>query len=354
MADVTQIDDRYTLLRHLGKGFEGDATIYTDNLNNNTVVVKTFFGPSRNPMPSTYIDFFGRQTTQWPTEIPAMLSFSGFERKHGTGHNHGGLHVYKNGLVPVLDYFLLKNSSSPEVSSQQYTWSMVTPYIAGGTLSKLAPRLKQEIAWTPQDLDAKLRPTFLRLVSSLVKLHTRGYCHEDIKPDNLYALTPEHWLLGDLGNVRQLNHQYHFSSGWRQANQWSNCEHNDVRRALKSYMTLLRHGSVSSQEFDIEFYAERQSWSRLYWDFMRRPLYATEFIYLQESGKKPIINSGHGPAQVPGWTSSLPPEVVATAVERELTCTILKTTWKEWWALGGFWQRIPLEKSLVSRRSIER
>lgn len=106
---------------------------------------------------------------------------------------------------------------------------------------------------------------------SLKELHSHGLCHDNIKPDNIFVADTQHWLLGDLGNVRHFGHPWHTSDEWERRGQWAHCQFNDVRRVLKSYLSFIRDSCGDRSAFDQAFYAEERAWSRLYWAFTRAP-----------------------------------------------------------------------------------
>ncbi|KAF2461775.1 kinase-like domain-containing protein, partial [Lineolata rhizophorae] len=193
------IDDRYVFRKELGSGCEGTASIYTDQTTGEEVVVKTFFGTGRNAVPDAVGEVFAWRQSMWPAEIPALLLLSGFGGKNWTAKVHeSGSHG--SGYVPILDYFLVTRNERNESVAPQ--WHLVMPLVQRGTLQSLAGRVRAENPQPPHELDLSLRPTLRRLLRTLADLHARGYCHDDVKLDNVFALSRTHWLLGDLGNVR--------------------------------------------------------------------------------------------------------------------------------------------------------
>jgi hypothetical protein len=112
-------------------------------------------------------------------------------------------------------------------------------------------------------------------------MHTkRNLCHDDIKLDNVFltsfskGLVDTHWLLGDLGNARQLNHTYHTSRLWSHDNdQLADCRSNDAIHLVEVYVQFLRLGAsevpdVSKDDivpFDAAFFYQQEPWSRFYW-----------------------------------------------------------------------------------------
>ncbi|KAI5207685.1 hypothetical protein E4T38_03257 [Aureobasidium subglaciale] len=118
-------------------------------------------------------------------------------------------------------------------------------------------------------MDRMFRPSFSALLSTLTTLHSVNFCHDDIKPANIFiSEDPLHWLLGDFGNVREKQHVYHQSKVWKQQNQWEDCEENDERRLRMVYLSFLRSLHNDTGQFDREFLEKREGWTRVYWDFM--------------------------------------------------------------------------------------
>jgi hypothetical protein len=244
----------------LGSGCEGNTFAWND------MVVKTFKpkqSPFRNCLPR---DLAVRlqpdeseadiHTTRWPTEIPASLIA-------GT----------QQGFLMVKDVFFTR--SSPEQEAQ---WHLITPFMEGGTLQTLAKsvsRSQTDDAVSIRTLDTRFRPRFEELLATLQLLHNRGLCHDDVKPDNIFTTNSStkadgSWLLGDLGNVRQLSHPYHSSRLWRHSNgHLPDCRANDALRATKTYLQFLRHavdGSTSvTSEFDRALLEAQEPWARLLW-----------------------------------------------------------------------------------------
>jgi hypothetical protein len=194
--------------------------------------------------------------TRWPTEIPASLAM-------GT----------TQGFLPVGDVFFA--SSSP---NQEAQWHLVTPLMKGGTLQTLAntiARNQTDTESSRRTLDVRFRPRFDELLVTLRKLHDRGLCHDDVKLDNVFVDEPSteedgSWLLGDLGNVREVSHPYHASRIWTHSNkQLPDCRANDALRATKTYLQFLRHAVDSSRStrsgFDKALLKAKEPWARLLW-----------------------------------------------------------------------------------------
>lgn len=246
--------------RPLGSGCEGSTFVWNQH------VIKTFKpkgSPLRNCLPLELArdsKSNGRQTcspgTRWPTEIPASLAMGTIQ-----------------GFLPVGDVFYA--SFSPQQEAQ---WHLVTPLMEGGTLQALAKTMARNHTDTElaiRTLDVRFRPRFGELLGALRVLHSRGLCHDDLKLDNVFVAQPsgEHdgkWLLGDLGNVRELSHPYHASKIWTLSNkQLPDCRANDALRATKTYQQFLRHAVSNSRStesgFDKALLEAREPWARILW-----------------------------------------------------------------------------------------
>lgn len=244
----------------LGSGCEGSTFVWNQH------VIKTFKpegSPLRNCLPPELAgdsQSIERQTcspgTRWPAEIPASLVMGTIQ-----------------GFLPVGDAFYA--SASPEQEAQ---WHLVTPLMEGGTLQTLAKTMARSYTDTElsiRTLDVRFRPRFDELLGVLQVLHSRGLCHDDLKLDNVFVAQPstEHdgkWLLGDLGNVREVSHPYHASKIWMHSNrQLPDCRANDALRATKTYLQFLRHAVSSSRstrsEFDKALLEAREPWARILW-----------------------------------------------------------------------------------------
>ena len=77
----------------------------------------------------------------------------------------------------------------------------MTPSIEAGNLLDLAKATRFHER-TPQKLDKTLRPVLEATLENLRPLHKAGYCHDNIKPENIFVADTKHWLLGALGSVR--------------------------------------------------------------------------------------------------------------------------------------------------------
>jgi serine/threonine protein kinase len=244
----------------LGSGCEGSTFAWND------LVIKTFKpkqSPFRNCLPrdlavrsrpnESKADLY---TTRWPTEIPASMTAGTVQ-----------------GFLPVRDVFFARSSPG-----QETRWHLVTPLMEGGTLQTLAKSVSQSRSdgeVSIRTLDTRFRPRFEEMLAALQLLHSRGLCHDDVKPDNIFITKSSteadgSRLLGDWGNVRQLSHPYHASRLWTRSNgQLSDCRANDALRVIKTYLHLLRHAGDSStsatSEFDHALLEAWDPWARLLW-----------------------------------------------------------------------------------------
>lgn len=253
----------------LGSGWEGTTYTWDD------VVIKTFStgqSPLRNCVPSDLMTNNDLSHRHWPTEIPAVL-----------------LMRQKTGFVPLRDVFFA--SSSP---LQNPEWHIVTQFMGGGTLTTLAHNLPQSElseARFVESLDKRYRPRFEDLLQALQRLHASGFCHDDVKPDNVFvefgsqSESDGSWLLGDFGNLRHISHPYHASRIWIHNNKnVSNCRAVDALRATKTYLQFLRQASRAQQSahgtlgFDNALLNAREPWARL----LRRALDAGEHLRLAD------------------------------------------------------------------------
>jgi hypothetical protein len=245
--------------KKLGQGFEGEVFTHRDS------VVKVFrrtYAPFRNCVPGWSPEL------RWPTEISASLLLGGMsdDDEATIGANAS--------FLPVNDYFL-----SREENGAPSRWHFVTPFLRLGTLEKLAKRLRQSPQhqeYTAQRLDVIFRPSLDRLLHALRHMHEDyDLCHDDIKLDNIFLggedteeqAQPEnmtHWMLGDLGNVREREHPYHASPLWTKQN-LADCRASDVVRLLKAYVAFLRKAADEPTVVDRQLFEGAQPWSRLFW-----------------------------------------------------------------------------------------
>ncbi|KAK3718829.1 hypothetical protein LTR37_004745 [Vermiconidia calcicola] len=305
----THIGDRYVYMRQLGQGREGSAALYLDLTQREVVVVKTYFGTTRNPIPQALAGDFEDFSWKWQAEIEASMLLGSWKNGNETAY------------VPLRDYFILDSEED-----SQWHWAIVTPFVEAGTLENLATATKIHER-TPQKLDKIFRPVFDKVLENLQGLHAAGYCHDDIKPDNIFIADTKHWLLGDLGSVRHIEHPWHATARWQRENQWADCALNDVRRLLKTYLSFLRDASGDSSNFGQALYAEEQAWSKMYWQFMRNPISDEATLHLSKF---------HDPAEEPEWKLDTASAVVEDACLRrkihlELRTMVLHYQLRDWW-----------------------
>lgn len=285
----SQIDERYTYLRELGHGQEGSADLYADLESGDIVVAKTFTTIARNPLPAILAEDFEGVATTWPSEIEAGILLSS----------------HLSGFVPVRDYFVL------QTEGLGHSWTMISPFLSNGTLESFAKREGSNSHVSTGLLDEYYRPALDRVLRSLDRLHRLDLCHDDVKPDNFFMKDSLDWLLGDLGNLRHVGHQWHNTRSWVRQNQWRDCRLNDIRRALKSYLWFLRTADVDTSTFDRAFWSKSEGWAEMYWDFVK-----------SASGVSvPDQKSSFGKDEVP----------LAADTERELVCTGVPRHLWTWW-----------------------
>ncbi|KAL5420788.1 hypothetical protein PMIN04_006198 [Paraphaeosphaeria minitans] len=233
--------------KELGAGFEGTTYVFNDT------VIKTFT-PGRSPFRNCA---FRNTAIRWPTEIPMSLLLCGID----AGGNIASLASRNTTPVrcpPVKAAFY--TSASPEAVPQ---WHLATPFARQGTLRTLSQNLYAQTL-DFRTLDRQYRETFHSLLGSLHTLHAAGFCHDDIKPDNILIWEDSTWVVGDLGNVRQFGHAYHESRIWLENGQMPDCRANDAVRALKSYIRFLRAASIDAEMLDEELFLGKEPLSELF------------------------------------------------------------------------------------------
>lgn len=257
--DIAQLDDLGSKLqasllasrsewKKLGSGCEGTTFTF------NGTVIKTFTttrSPFRNCAPSN-------TSLRWPTEIPASLIF-GNGPVNSTAVSSPPRNNPRIGFLPVQAAFYAK--TGPESIPE---WYFVTPLARQGTIENLAKKTRA-LDQGFRTLDARYRRNFHGLLHSLRILHQAGYCHDDVKPDNVFIGEESEWILGDLGNVRHVSHPYHESRIWSDNKQLRDCRANDAIRALKSYMTFLRKSSRDASNMDGDLFLRSEPLGRLFW-----------------------------------------------------------------------------------------
>jgi hypothetical protein len=226
----------------LGEGIEGKTFMYKG------AVIKTFT-PERSPFRNCAP---GASGERWPTEIPATLRFG------GSHNNSKCTNLTSGGFLPVMAYFMAST-----FSPVQTEWHLITPSLESGSLLTLAKK-KYKLNESYREIDIHYRPAFNRLLRSLGSLHEAEFCHDDVKPGNIFVEDNTSFVLGDLGNLRQVAHPYHTSLLWKKNNQLADCRANDAFRALKSYLTFIRNAAGEPHRFDVEFFEARDALSRLF------------------------------------------------------------------------------------------
>ncbi|PVI03435.1 hypothetical protein DM02DRAFT_640601 [Periconia macrospinosa] len=316
----------------LGEGWEGTIYSYKD------VVIKTFKigqSPLRNCM--------ARSTSRWPTEIPATAYFGARALSKPTNGSSDDTLITRGGFLPVHAYF--QASASPTSPTE---WHLVTPLIPGGNLKGLAKQLrKSETPNSFRDLDAQYRPTFHRLLETLDTMHRDGYCHDDVKPGNIFIETSHHWALGDLGNVRHISHPYHTTRIWTENKQYTDCRANDAVRLLKTYLYFLRRASSDPERFDAEFFAREEPLSKLFWHVMSKSetmsarqvrLLSFSEAPLQEDQESVHAVARHGPSCFQALFDRVPFSSPRTVWRRRSINEALRTSMSEgrarFWAMA--------------------
>ncbi|KAF3046198.1 hypothetical protein E8E11_008300 [Didymella keratinophila] len=216
----------------LGHGWDGETFVYQNSVIKTITPVRS---PFRNCAPGT-------SGEMWPTEIPASLYFGGTEENAITA---------QGGFLQVKAYFMAASSDI------QAEWHLITPLLKGESLKDLTARLRDE-CMTYREIDVRHRPAFKGLLDSLEILHKAGFCHDDIKPGNVFVADNSHWILGDLGNLRHNSHPYHSSQLWKVNNQLPDCRPNDNIRALRTYIHFVRDSAADADALNIHFFEKRK------------------------------------------------------------------------------------------------
>ncbi|KAF7542411.1 hypothetical protein G7Z17_g11597 [Cylindrodendrum hubeiense] len=153
-----------------------------------------------------------------------------------------------------------------------------------------------------------------RLLQALGRMHSQhDLCHDDIKPDNIWLSgskdlnsaggtleAAKHWILADLGNVREPSHPYHSSILWsRLNNNLPDCRINDVLRLLKSYVLFLRASVEDEVAFDTQLFQAHEPWAQLYWstsDAAQAQLASASFVQTLSKGLSPVLGWRRDPS----------------------------------------------------------
>lgn len=350
------LDDQYIFSKQLSTGHEGATAIYYDIRREEDVVIKTFtnkYRPLRNFLPTPLLKVFGANIERWPTEVPATLLMGGLEygsywsRSSGASGTSGSKPLHD--FLPVYDYFVTRKEQE-----RHGQWHLVTPLVHNGTLLQLATRIRTahinstNIIISVSALHATFQATFNHVLNMLSTLHSHGLCHDDVKPSNIFVIDDEHWVLADLGAVREIQHPLHRSIHWHHLQQWPDCRQNDIRRAIKVYLSLLRDASTeadgSTRAFDEQFMAGRASWASMYWDYIAR---LTRHEHGIQTSRSRLFAATRFVGAEPGrwalarwiWTEQ---QVRAYIVSQELH-TSMVDSWGLWmlrdWLLLGSWRK---------------
>ncbi|KAJ4416816.1 hypothetical protein N0V82_006545 [Gnomoniopsis sp. IMI 355080] len=263
----------------LGSGYEGDTFTF------NGSVIKVF-RPRRSPLRNCVAE--GAPQFLWPPEIPISLLLGG---SNNSSSLSPVLSDRPSSFLPVQDYFFLPTADDDKRVGE---WHLVTKFLSQGTLEHTAKRLRSQFPPPGADqVDARFRPSLNRLLDALGVMHSEyGLCHDDIKIDNIFVDDSTradpgddpsrsggegrdaNWILGDLGNARQVSHSYHASLLWTHDNgQHPDCRVNDVLRLVRTYAIFLQSATTSSktnkQAYNEAFLGGSAPWAQLYWHTIR-------------------------------------------------------------------------------------
>ena len=323
---------RYRFQRALGGGKEGSTNIYLDSHSGEAVVVKRYKQGSEiswSEVPPSLLECEGNIPSQWPAEIPAALLV---EEICGLGRA-------QDGFVPLRGFFF----GSPEDKPDSPAWHLVMPLMAHGTIDHVAENLQSDQALQVQQLDLRFRSAFEGFLAILALLHAKNLCHDDIKPTNVLVHDKlDRWSLADYGQLRGADHPYHNTQLWIQSQQWQDCKLNDVRRALKLYLSFLRKACSDPHEFDAEFFNGEAPWSRIYWQFLESPMSAQGLTNLSQanpaagSPHRTPGPSGQQPRLVPFRAFAKTTTVLKNAIDIELACRLLQGTQRYWYKIAFF------------------
>lgn len=248
------------------------------------MVVKTFWVTTRTaPVPPAVITRLQREhnvtVSIWPADISSTL------RRYN--RDHTGQEV----TIHAIDLFYVP-PADPLPPKASYPWRLVLPLKIGSLDSTLSvlPALNISVS----DIDFLYRPRYHSVIEALALMHTTadpalnatGFCHDDIKLDNIFLRNSTHEMfLGDMGQTRPLVHRWH--KGWR------DCRLVDAHRAWKSYLQLLREGSARDAEFDVLLMAREVDWARAYWGWvgMKEPTLPQEQLVKGFWGLPPVQTS---------------------------------------------------------------
>ena len=258
-TSTNSFEPAYTFSHTLGRGWEGGADIYTAHATNSSVVIKTFWSVTRTaPVPAgvaaRLLREHGVVAAVWPADISSTL--------RAYPRDHLGRAV----TIHATDVFYVPTAGALAARDPPQPWRLVLPLLATGSLDGLAEPLAL-LNVTAGAVDGAYRARFAGVLGALARMHARGFCHDDVKPDNVFLRNAAHeMLLGDMGQTRPLVHRWH--AGWR------DCRLVDAHRAWKSYLLLLRTGAArdaGAAGFDALFVAREADWAKAYWEWARMP-----------------------------------------------------------------------------------
>lgn len=264
-------EPEYVYSHKLGRGYEGQADIYTSKSTNQTVVIKTFFPWTREEdMPKEIAARLQRDYNitekKWPVDITATL------RRYNAKSS-----MADDLTVHPIDVFYVPRTEKELGPKERppLPWRMVLPLYSSGSLDSAAAALAY-LNLTTADIDFLYRPRYKTIFEALGRMHTTvepesnatGFCHDDIKLDNLFLRNEAHEIMvGDMGQTRSLSHSYH--------KKWYDCRLVDAHRAWKTYLVLLRNSSArnnGTSEFDEELMAQTTDWADAYWNWLESDL----------------------------------------------------------------------------------
>ncbi|KAI5818949.1 hypothetical protein BZA77DRAFT_175119 [Pyronema omphalodes] len=287
MNTTTQnFEPDYIFLHKLGRGYEGQADIYHHVPSNKTVVIKTFFSMTRDQqLPYSVLALLEKNNitiSRWPVDLSATLRrYTGSDNTYrfsisetddednevDTSNTNTTLTTPKDGTIHPLDIFHV-----PNTPPQTHPWRMVLPLYPGSLDSVASTTAFLNL--TTADLDFLYRPHFSAIFRTLGQMHQtteytgslsasdftiNGFCHDDVKLDNIFLKNRQHELLvGDMGQVRSLEHDWHKSNKWE-------CRLIDAHRSWRTYLTLLREGSLGAefsagQEMGLDKKEDQSAW----------------------------------------------------------------------------------------------
>ena len=245
---TNSFEPEYIYSHQLGRGYEGQADIYTSASTQQPLVIKTFFSTTRTePIPEAIAARLKSEhnitATQWPVDIAATL------------RNYGNAPL----TIHALDAFLVTPSPADTLP-----WKLVLPLYSSGSLDAAADALSF-LNLSATTIDRLYRPRFRTVLLALTQMHAAGFCHDDVKIDNIFLRDEAHgMLLGDLGQTRPLDHPWH--------SQWRDCRLVDYHRTWRTYLVLLREGARRDGEFDELLIRREAEWAAAYWAWTKNPM----------------------------------------------------------------------------------